>query len=98
VVDRPSSRADRRGILGLLADSHSGEAGNLAALLRYTGRMEPASVEYAKGWGYEVTFPGEADPVEVSEADVDSEFTRRFAESDMSPAETDAARRPRRRS
>ena len=55
--------------------------------------MEPASVEYAKGWGYEVTFPGEADPVEVSEADVDSEFARRFGEPDTAPRDADAAKR-----
>ena len=43
--------------------------------------MRPATIEYAKGWGYEVTFPDEPEPVEVSEADVESELARRHDDS-----------------
>jgi hypothetical protein len=55
--------------------------------------MRPATVEYAKGWGYEVTFPGEAEPVEVAETDVESEFARRHAVEELSPPDADAAKR-----
>lgn len=55
--------------------------------------MRPATVEYAKGWGYEVTFPGKPEPVEVAETDVESEFARRHAAEDLSPLDTDAAKR-----
>lgn len=55
--------------------------------------MRPATVEYAKGWGYEVTFPGEPEPVEVTETDVESEFARRYAAEELTPPESDAAKR-----
>ena len=55
--------------------------------------MRPASVEYAKGWGYEVTFPGYPEPVEVSESDVDAEFARRYDAPGLPPPDADVAKR-----
>ncbi|HEX6053807.1 MAG TPA: hypothetical protein VFZ21_31270 [Gemmatimonadaceae bacterium] len=54
--------------------------------------MRPVTVEYAKGWGYEVTFPGEAEPVEVAEADVEAEFAGRYARGELSAEEAHGAR------
>ena len=54
--------------------------------------MRVSDVEYAKGWGYEVTIPGEPEPVEVSEAEVEAELARRLAEQRISPKFAQAAR------
>ena len=54
--------------------------------------MRASDVEYAKGWGYEVTLPGEPEPIEVSEAEVEAEFARRLAERRVSVRFAQAAR------